>query len=180
MATSDDSARSGPHSFRPGYAPIASGAGSRSGWVYTEGLGERIAELLGDAPAGGLPGLHAAFPDLVPPAAVVRAWCRQYPQFGLRLAAAERVRAETLVEQAIVVADTFDGSPARLALQIAARQYLAERLDRDRFGRTPAIGGVNGGAAAALGHEQPVAMELDDATLARIAAAGQAGEGAGG
>lgn len=172
-------ARSGPHAPRPGLLPALSGAGSRAGWAYSEALGERIAAEYVEADAGGLWGVHAAFPDLIPPPAVVSAWKRQFPQFGLRMREAERVRAERLIEQAVVIADTGEGSPARLALRIGARQYLAERLDRERFGKAPTIGGVNGAAAAALGHEQPVAVELDDATLARIAAAG-AGEGGGG
>lgn len=172
---------------RPFHAPLpgfslpalsAGGPGSRSGWQYTPALGERICDLLSDAPQGGLAGLHAAFPDLIPPVRIVRAWAAQWPAFGLSLAQAERVRAEVLVEQSIVVADTDDASPAKVALRISARQYLAERLDRARFGKTPAdSSGLSSGGL--LGHEvQPTAGELSDEELARLAVAGrEAGAG---
>ena len=145
------------------------GPGARSGWVYTEALGSSIAELYGESPTGGLAGMRAFNPDNIPPPAIVNAWRRQFPAFGIMMREAERVRAEMLIEQTIVIADTGIGREARLALQIATRQHLAGKLDVSRYGKGDAAG-----VPAALGHDaQPVAFELDDATLASIAASGR-------
>lgn len=161
----------------PVYLPAVprSGPGSRGGWVYSDALGRAIADLYVDADAGGLWGLCAAAPDSIPPPTVLHAWKTQYPAFGLMMRAAERVRAERLIEQTIVIADSGSGSPPRLALQIATRQHLAERLDRARFG--------NGSASATplvLSRDaQPVAIDLTDDVLAAIAVAGQSGDASG-
>ena len=148
------------------------GEGSRGGWVYTEGLGRAIADLYVDADSGGLWAVQAAAPEQIPPPTVLSAWKRQYPAFGLMMREAEKVRAERLIEQTIVIADSGAGSPPRLALQIATRQHLAERLDRARFGN----GAASGTTPAMLSRDaQPVAVELTDDVLASIASAG-AGE----
>lgn len=160
-------------------AVVPRGAGARSGWAYTDALGASIADLYADTGAGGLWELCSAMPDRIPPPAVVRAWCGQFPQFGLRMKAAESVRAERMLEESVVLADTAQGQPARVALMVSARQYLAERLDKARFGRGSAE--VNNGSGLLGQDVQPVAHDVSDEALARIAvgveAGGTGGEG---
>ena len=147
--------------------PAMRGPGSASGWLYSEALGQAIAELYGESPVGGLSGLRAYAPDRIPPVAIIHAWKRQYPAFGMMMREAERVRAEILMEQTLVIADG-GGHPAALALRISSRQTLAGRLDAQRYGK------ASGEAPATLGHDvQPTALDLDDATLASIAAQGR-------
>jgi hypothetical protein len=170
----DDRERAQIDQDAPVYLPAVprSGGGSRGGWTYTEALGQAIADLYVDADSGGLWAVQAAAPDKIPPPTVLHAWKRQYPAFGLMMRDAERVRAERLMEQTIVIADTAAGSPARLALQIDTRTRLAERLDRARFGNAAGTGAPPPLLAR---DAQPVAVELTDDVLASIAAAG-AGE----
>lgn len=166
----DDTDRPQIEQGLPAYLPLVPGrgAGSRGGWAYTEALGRAIADLYVETD-GGLWGVCAANPDEIPPPTVLSAWKRQYPAFGLMMREAEKVRAERLLEQTIVIADTEAGSPPRLALRIATRQHLAERLDRARFGN----GAGAGTTPALLAHEaQPVACELTDDMLAALAMAG--------
>lgn len=166
----DDSDRPQIEQRLPVWVPgvPGSGPGSRGGWVYSEALGRSIADLYVETD-GGLWGVVAANPDEIPPPTVLHAWKRQYPAFGLMMREAEKVRAERLLEQTIVIADTEQGSPPRLALRIATRQHLAERLDRARFGS----GAGAGTPPALLPHEaQPVACELTDDMLAALAMAG--------
>lgn len=143
----------------------------RNGWAYSAALGAFIAQEYAEgtdgdrsgARDGGLWGLHAAMPDRVPPPGVVRAWCRQFPAFGTLMRQAEALRAERLMEETVVIADTAPGVPARVALQIAARVRLAESLDAPRW----RAGGPGGNAPAMLpkAGEQPVALEVSDAEL---------------
>src|SRR5687768_16403196 len=163
----------------PAVLPQA-GPGSRSGWHYTDALGELIAELYGDAVAaagaapdapqdnvatrglaGGLWGLHYALPDTIPPPAVVHAWRTQYPGFGLLMRAAEKLRAESFMEQAIAIAD-HDPAPApRVALRIATRQRMAEKLDRARWGDGATSSADALGTLSRQG-AQPLALEASD------------------
>jgi hypothetical protein len=167
----------------PGLPAVARvGAGSRSGWAYTPELGDAIAEQYAECDArGGLWELRALAPDRIPPPAIIRAWCRQFPAFGLVMREAERVRAEKLMEQAVMVADSAPLSvpPARVALMVSARHRMAESLDAGRWGK-----GATGGhhAAPQLASDQPTALDVDDATLASIAlgGAGGAADGSGG
>lgn len=146
----------------------------RRGHVYSDALGAHIAACYVEADAGGLWAIHQDDPGRIPSPAIVRAWCRQYPQFALRMQAAESVRAERMMEQAVVIADTGAGSPARLALQMQARYKLAEALDRTRYGKAPATG--SGDGSALLGADvQPTAPAMTDAQLAQIAAQGMDG-----
>lgn len=166
----DDTDRPQIEQGLPVYLPLVpgSGAGSRGGWVYTEALGRSIADLYVETD-GGLWGVCAANPDEIPPPTVLSAWKRQYPAFGLMMREAEKVRAERLLEQTIVIADNEQGSPPRLALRIATRQHLAERLDRARFGS----GAASATTPLAISRDaQPVAVELTDDVLAAIAMAG--------
>jgi hypothetical protein len=154
----------------PGFGLVAAvGPGSASGWVYSEQLGEAIAREYCEVDDGGLWGLHALCPDRIPPPAIVIAWKRQFPAFGLLMREADKVRAERLVEQTIVIADTGQGPAPRIALQIAARQYMAEKLDGPRYGKS----GQAPGAAVLPSNAQPLALDCSDETLAAIALAGQ-------
>jgi hypothetical protein len=142
----------------PGLPCVArSGAGARSGWVYSVALGEAIAREYEECGSGGLWELRQLAPDRIPPAGIVRAWCKQFPAFGLLMRQAEQVRAEKLMEETLVIADNDTASPAKVALRIKVRQDMAAKLDR---------------VAATLGQDkaQPVALGIDDATLAGIAA----------
>lgn len=154
----------------PGLPAVARhGAGSASGWQYSEALGEAIADQYAESTSGGLWELRALAPERIPPPAVVRAWCRQFPAFGLLMREADRLRAEQMMEQTLVIADTGVGQAPRLALQIATRQHLAGKLDGARYGK-----GEGAGSAPALGRDQqPTALDCDDATLTAIALAGQ-------
>lgn len=154
----------------PGFPVVqAFGAGSRDGWHYTPELGQAIADLYADSEGGGLWDCHHMAPDRVPPPGIVRAWCRQFPAFGLEIKDAERLRAERFMEQTVVLADTGEGSIPRLALRIATRQTMAEKLDPRRYGKA----GDTPGTMPALGRDsQPVALDLDDDTLAALALAG--------
>ena len=142
--------------------------GRAAKWQFTPELGDLIAELYVDE-QGGLWGLAAAMPDKVPPPNVVTAWKRQFPAFGLAMREAEKLRAEKLVEETLVIADTDPAPAPRVALRIAARQHYAERLDRARFGNASAAGNTPAIASDA----QPVAIEASDAQLAAIALSGQ-------
>jgi hypothetical protein len=175
----------------PGLPAVTlTGPGSRSGWQYTPALGRAIAELYADGCdegkpqgiSGGLWGLHHAMPEYVPPPTIVRAWCKQFPAFGLLLREAERLRAERLMEETLVIADNDPAPPPRVALKIAARQHYAERLDRARYGTSADASRLAPPAGAGLlgVEEQPTAVELDDAQLMALAAAGVEGGGQGG
>lgn len=143
------------------------GPGSASGYQYSTPLGEMIADLYVDEP-GGLWGIHAAMPERIPPPAIVRAWCKQFPAFGLLMREAEKLRAEKLMEETVVLADTSTASPARLALMISTRHAYAGKLDAARYGKgdTPHDGPAQLGAAQV----QPTAPQLTDDQLASIAA----------
>jgi hypothetical protein len=149
--------------------------GTRAGrFVYSVELGEAIALAYGNNEPGGLWGIHQAAPDEVPPPHIVNAWKRQFPAFGLRMKEAERLRAECMMEQTLVIADTDPAAAPRVALKIQARQHYAARLDSQRFGTSP---GAASQGAGLLGHDpQPVAIDATDEQLAAIALAGVAGE----
>lgn len=170
----DDASGPPPPVDVPGYPavlPRVSRAAERDlpAFVYTPELGELIADLYVDEP-GGLWGIHSAMPDRVPSPAVIRAWERRHPAFAILLRDAERVRAEKLMEESVALADTSPLAAPRVALQIAARQRFAEKLDRARWGD----GGGSSAATPALARpgEQATALELDDVQLMALAAAG--------
>lgn len=155
--------------------PERFGAGSASGYQYSTALGELIADLYVTEDRGGLWAIHHAMPERIPPPAIVRAWCQQFPAFGLVMREAERLRAERLMEQSLVIADT-EPDVRRATLQIATRQAFAEKLDRARYGKGDAP--HHAPAQLAGQNVQPLAHGLSDETLAQIAA--QAVENAGG
>jgi hypothetical protein len=131
-------------------------------WRYDRELAARIADAVADNVS--LHEQRALDPLTVPPVTVLMAWRKQHPEFGLLLDHAERVRADLLAEQALVLADTAKGQPARVALMISTRLKTAERLDPDRFGS-----GGAAGAPAAGKDDQPTAPQLTDDQLAALA-----------
>lgn len=167
---------------RGNYLPVPGMPDARTNpnqrWVYSQALGEFIADEYTRA-QGGLWGLHDAWPDRVPPPAVVKAWRGQYPAFGALMKQADELRAEKAMEETVFLADHSPLAAPRVALQIAARQRLAESLDSARWkpgAASPHSGALNGRTA-----DQPTAIEYSDAELlaliaAERGAAGGAGE----
>ena len=139
-------------------------------WVYDRDTGARIADLV----AAGVSIHHqrADDPLAVPPPSVVFTWKKQHPEFGVMLAHADKVRADLLMEQALMVADTGQGQPARVAIQVAQRMKMAERLDPSRFG----TGSGMGQGIAPPSDAQPLALEVSDEQLAALALSGAAVE----
>ena len=130
-------------------------------WPYSAALGQRIADDVAENVS--IHEQRAIDPLTIPPAAVVMTWKKQHPEFGLMLKHADAVRADLLREQALQVSDHGKGVPARLALQVATRLKLADRLD----------GGMVGSGAPASGMPgQPIAPDLSDDDLAHLAMAG--------
>lgn len=134
-------------------------------WPYDRELAARIADQVADNVS--LHEQRALDPLTVPPVTVLMAWRKQHPEFGLLLDHAERVRADLLAEQALLLADTAKGQPARVALMISTRLKTAERLDPERFGSAVAVGGPAGKT-----DEQPTAPALTDEQLQQLASVG--------
>lgn len=125
--------------------------------AYTPELGEWIAGRVADGASLGE--LRRAFPDSVPPPAVVQSWRDTVPAFGTIMDAADRARADALAHETVAIADgPRQAARARNAIQ--ARQWLAERLDRARFG--PRVGVDHGRATVEHVHT------LSDAALVAI------------
>ena len=153
------------------HALMPSSAGAGDGWRYSPDLGTFVADLYAESDGGGLWAIHAAMPDVVPPPRVVTAWKAQWPAFGLLMRQAEKLRAERMMEQAVVIADTDPDPAPKVALRIQVRQTMAERLDRQRFGRTPSDS--PGLSLPGAGQGQLVAEDVSDAQLLALALAGQ-------
>lgn len=171
-----DAAPGGNYLPVPGFQDARTTPGQR--WVYTPSLGEFIATEYVTCDVGGLWGLHGALPDRVPPPAVVRGWCRQFPAFGALMKQADELRAERAMEQTVYLADHSPLAAPRVALQIATRQRLAESLHAARWkpgANTPASAAQISGPG-----EQPVAVEYSDAELLSLIEAGRATAGEGG
>lgn len=136
-------------------------------WPYSRALGERIAADVADGIS--IHEQRAIDPLTIPPASVILTWKKQHPEFGVMLRHADLVRADLLREQALTVADSARGVPARVALQVATRLKLADRLDG---------GGVTGGALAPNSGmpDQPTAPALSDGELEALARVGMVGE----
>jgi len=78
--------------------------------------------------------LHNSHPEIVPNPLILRRWRRDFPAFDLIMTEAECARAEILADQTIMIADDPDYDPKRAGQAIRARQWLASRLDRSRYG----------------------------------------------
>ena len=183
MAAYDDDA---PRGHLPVPGERAWQRDARSAWHYTPALGEGIAREYcecgvtdGTARDGGLWGLHAAMPDTFPPPSIVSAWERQYPAFGTLMREARALRAQRLMEETLVIADTAPGMAPRVALMIAARQRMAEALDRRTWGTGAHAPGRDAPALPRPG-EQPVAIDVSDDELKALIVAARDAETAGG
>lgn len=138
-------------------------------WPYDAALGRTIAD--GVAEGRSIHEQRAADPLTIPPAMVILAWRKQHPAFGLLMKQADAARADLMREQALVIVDSFKGAPARLALMAGQRMKMADMLD------PPAAPGAPLGTPD---DAQPVAPQLSDETLARLAMAGSADAAAAG
>lgn len=125
--------------------------------AYTPELGDWIAGRVADGDS--LASLRDAFPDAVPPPAIVQGWRDTVPAFGALMDAADRARADALAHETVRIADS-PRQAARARNAIQARQWLAERLDRARFG--PRVGVDHGRATVEHVHT------LSDAALVAI------------
>ena len=100
--------------------------------AYDFGRAEWIAgEYATGATLRELSNLH---PDVVPSPLVVSRWRKQYPAFDLLMKEASETRAQVLADETIAIADDRQHNAAQTANSIRARQWLAARLDRDRYG----------------------------------------------
>lgn len=131
--------------------------------VYSPGAGQWIAERYADGQS--LRDLHRGSPDLVPSPLVVRRWRDAVPAFDALMSEAERARAEREAELMIEVAKSKRPA-AKARNEIAARQWIAERLDRARYGSRV---GVDVSASLSVEHVHT----LSDAALAAIALSGR-------
>lgn len=134
---------------------------------YTEEKGRFIA---GEYSRGSdsLLQLHEAHPDRIPSPYYVSKWRRQFPTFDLLMQEAERAKAEYLAFEQLQIADEDDGRPAsatRNRLQV--RQWLASRLDKDKYGTVSSVSVQHSGAV-----EHKHAHQLTDDQLKQIAARG--------
>lgn len=92
-------------------------------WIASEhASGDSIAQLC------------RAHADTIPGPLVIRRWRRDYPAFDLIMREAEKARAEILADETIAIADDEGRIPAQARLAVSSRQWLAGRLDRDRYG----------------------------------------------
>jgi hypothetical protein len=98
---------------------------------YSAELGEWIADRIAEGTS--VAQLCEAYPDSLPSVATIRAWRDALPAFNALMVAADRALADTLAHATIGIADgPRQAARARNAIQ--ARQWMAERLDRERFG----------------------------------------------
>lgn len=125
-----------------------------------EWFAEQYAE--GDMSLRDLCDLHS---DIVPGPLWIRRWRDQWPVFDLLMVEAEKVRAEMLVDKTLTIADDPGLSAAQASNGIRVRHWLAERLDRKRYGRESTVKQQISGNVT---HEH-VAV-LTDAQLMAIAA----------
>ena len=91
----------------------------------------------------GMHWLHEQYPDIVPDTTTITRWRRKHAEFDRMMELAQRERADFLMEDAIVIADTVQpdreggiGSARvqKAKLQIEARQTLAKSLNPKKYG----------------------------------------------
>lgn len=99
---------------------------------YTFEVGEWLAveHSKGDSVAT----IHQAHPDRIPAPIYITRWRKEFPAFDLLMTEAEQARAEVLADQTLEVADDKERNAASAGNAIKARQWLAARLNRGRFG----------------------------------------------
>lgn len=104
--------------------------------TYSPAVGAWIAEAYASGDAGTtLRELHLSAPERVPSPLVLARWRSAWPAFDALMAEAERVRAGSLMEATLPLADAPGVMAASAKNQIAARWRMAECLDPDRFGQ---------------------------------------------
>lgn len=98
--------------------------------IYTPQIGQEVARLY----AGGY-----SMQDIselgawVPAPTTIVLWKNTHPEFAKLMQKAEEARADALIEQTLSIADnTFD--PALANVRIKTRQYIASKLNRNKYG----------------------------------------------
>ena len=125
------------------------------------------------ARGGSVAELHEHFEDKVPNPIVVNRWRKEIPQFDLLMREAEAAKAEKLADEVVGIADDTERQAAQAGNAIKARQWMAEKLSQDKFGKSVgATSGVVGGVTV-NGN-----VYLTDEQLMVIAQGGVVGEGA--
>ena len=105
---------------------------------YSIELAEWIAREYAMADSS-LADLHAAHPERCPDPLTVTRWRKRYPQFDLLMIEATEVRAEVLADSQLKIAGDDRRPAAQVRNMIQVRQWLAERLNRDRFGASRSV-----------------------------------------
>lgn len=105
---------------------------------YSDSTGEWFAEQYAEAECSikELCDMHS---DILPGPLWIRRWRDQYPVFDLLMVEAEKVRAEMLVDGTLTIAGDPKLSAAQASNGIKVRHWLAERLDRKRYGRESTV-----------------------------------------
>lgn len=129
---------------------------------YSFPVAEWIA--LEHAAGDSLKALHQAHPDTVPNPLVIKRWRRDYPAFEIMMREAEQARAEVLADETISIADNPRIKSARAGHQIRARQWLASKLDKDKYGNHQSV------TTTATGETDGEAVYSDDELQAIIRA----------
>ena len=104
---------------------------------YTYKGGEWIA--LEHASGDSIQVIHRHHPDLCPAPMLVKRWRKRYPQFDALMVEAEETRADLLAEETITISDDPNLQAAAARNAIGTRQWLAERLNRGRFGNSRSV-----------------------------------------
>lgn len=133
-------------------------------YEYTEKLAVWISDEFANS-SRTLAGMHRDDPERIPPPAVIAKWRRSFPTFDALMRQAGKVKAETLALEQLEIADSL-APPAVVRNKAQVRQWLAGKLDPDRFGKSQRIE-----------HHGQVTHDhvhrLSDDALMKIAAGGQ-------
>jgi len=111
--------------------------------------------------------LHEHHPEKVPSPIVIKRWRRDYPAFDLLMNEAEQARAAALADETLIFADNPELHAGQAGNSIKARQWLAARLDRDRWGQH-----VTTAHTGTMSADHGAMAEYSDADLQAIIAAG--------
>lgn len=102
----------------------------RRATLYSPQLGQEIAKLYA---AGHSMQDIAELGAWVPGPTTLTEWKSKHPEFAKLMADAEALRADSLIEQTLSIADnTFD--PALANVRIKTRQFIAGKLNRAKYG----------------------------------------------
>ncbi len=114
--------------------------------------------------------LHEAHEDTVPAPLIITRWRREFPAFDFLMIEAEAVRADVLVDQTLVIADSDARTAGAARNSIQSRQWLAARLSRDKYSQHKTID--SNLHIPSDGKDAPRLSEYSDADLQAIMRAG--------